>query len=234
MQIPLPKNFEPQKPLKIFDYQDIMVVLPCPQIHPLQFNLEKLRQVKIIPSHWQLTKPVVKNNHLLQFMFDVGIMINITIGKISFFSKIDTNLQYLSQVIIQFILKFNQYKYNKVQINLRRFISLPEGKEKGSKFIQQTLLNNSNRWDILGQKPCKFQVTFGYKLSKSNLIIHLNEVEAQNNNTKKFGLLFRGIFYYNLLQKRNVDQINNLISIVSNYENNIKVFNQIINETFLC
>lgn len=234
MKIPLPKNFEPQKPIKICDYQDIMVALPCPQIHPLQFNLEKLRQVKIIPSHWQLSKPVVKNNHLLQLIFDIGITINITIGKISFFSKINTNIQYLPEVVIQFLLKFNQYKYQKIQINLRRFISFPKGMEKASKFIKETLLNNSASWDILGQKPKKCQVTFGYKLPKSNLIIHINDVEARNNNTKKYGLLFRGIFNYNLPQKRNVDKINYLISIVSNYQNNIKVFNQIINETFLC
>ncbi|WP_017296403.1 hypothetical protein [Geminocystis herdmanii] len=234
MKIPFPKNFKPQKPLKICDYQDIMIVLPCPQIHPLQFNLEKLRQAKIIPLHWQLNKPVVKNNHLLQLIFDVGITINITIGKISFFSKINTNIQYFSEVIIQFLSNFNQYKYQKFQIFLRRFISFPKGIETASKFIKETLLNNANSWDICGQQPKKCQVTFGYKLPKSNLILHINDVEARNNRNKKYGLLFRGIFNYNLPQKSNVDKINYLISIVSNYQNNIKVFNQIINETFLC
>jgi hypothetical protein len=234
MKIPLPKNFKPQKPLKIFDYQDMMVTLPCNQIHPLQFNLEKLRHAQIIPLHWQLSKPVVKNNHLLQLIFDVGITINITIGKISFFSKINTNIHYLSEVITKFLVNFNQYKYQKFQIILRRFISFPKGIESASKFIKETLLNNSNSWEILGQKPEKCQVTFAYNLPKSTLILNINDVETRNNRPKKYGLLFRGVFNYNLPQKSNVDKINYLISIVSNYENNIKVFNQIIHETFLC
>ncbi|MGI0481514.1 hypothetical protein ACN4EE_12070 [Geminocystis sp. CENA526] len=233
MKIPLPKNFEPQKPLKIADYQDIMVTLYCPQIHPLQFNIEQFRDKKIIPSHWQLVKPILKKNNLLQLIFDSGITINIEVGKISFFSKINQSIKVFPEIIKLFLRKYINYNFIRTQISLKRFISLPNGKENGSKFINEILLNNPNNWSIQGQKPKKCQVTFGYNFPKSNLILHINDVQARNNNIRKYGLLFRGIFTYNLPQKRNLDRITYLISIVSNYQNNIKVFNQIINETFL-
>ncbi|BAQ63312.1 hypothetical protein [Geminocystis sp. NIES-3709] len=235
MKIPLPKNFEPQQPLKISDYQDMMVTLFCPQIHPCQFNLEKLKETKTIPFDWQLSKPILKKPNLLQLIFDKGITINIEIHKISFFSKINQNIQYLSEVVKNFLIKFINYNWQKLQLSLRRFISLPGNSENGAKFIQETLLKNSNQWNVLGHKLIKAQINLCYNLIKSNLIIQINDLKINNKNKQKFknGLLFRGIFSYNLAQKGNIEKINYLISIVTNYQNNIKVFNQIINEQIL-
>ena len=64
-------------------------------------------------------------------------------------------------------------------------------------------------------------------------MISINDLQIKNKNISKAGLLFRGVFNYNLFSKKNHDQTNYLISLVNNYQINLKIFNRIINETLL-
>lgn len=87
MKIPFPNNFEPQKPLKIYDYQDITIIIFAKSLKPNQLSLVNLYQQGIIPPHWQLKEPVVCKPHSFQLSFHEGININIEMGKVSFSYK---------------------------------------------------------------------------------------------------------------------------------------------------
>lgn len=232
MKIFLPKNFEPQKPIKIYDHEDMMISLFSPQINPHQFSVNKLKEMDIIPVDWQLSKPVLSKPTSLQFYFKSGIIIVINRENISFVAKISKNAVNLGEIINKFVVKFSQYNWQRIQIHVRRLISLPGDKENGAKFINETLLH-SKKWDILGIKPVKAQVTFMYSFSENPLMINITDVQVKDKDKKiKSGLLFKGIFNYNLSKKFNT-KMTYIHSIINNHYDNVQIFNQIIEENFL-
>ncbi|NCO74772.1 MAG: hypothetical protein GW795_09725 [Cyanobacteria bacterium] len=233
MKIFFPKNFEPQKPIKIYDHHDIMVTFFCGTINPSQFNLVILRELGIIPLDWQLEKPIISKPELLQFSFKEGINIFIAIGKISFIIKKGSNYVDLQKIIIRFIDKFNNYNWQKIQLNIRRLMSLPGSKDNGEKFMREILLN-SDKWDILGLKPVKMQVTFHYPFLQNPLLINITDIKVKTKENKiKSGLLFRGTFHYALELKSTINKINYLKLIINNFSKNIELFNTIIEKKFL-
>lgn len=234
MKIFLPKNFEPQKPIKIYDHEDMMISLFSSQINPHQFSIDKLKEMDIIPFDWQLSKPVLSKPSSLQFYFKSGIIIIINTGNISFVGKINKNAVDLGEIINKFVAKFSQYNWQRIQINVRRLISLPGDKENGAKFINETLLH-SKKWDISGIKPMKAQVAFRYSFLENPLMINITDVQIQNrakDKKVKSGLLFQGIFNYNLTKKFNT-KMTYIHSIINNYDHNLQIFNRIIEENFL-
>lgn len=231
MKIFLPKKFEPQKPIKIYDHQDVIISLFSTHIKPHNFNLNQLKEMGIIPSHWQLNKPVLNKPQSLQFSFKLGLIVVINYGQISFINKISNNSINLSEIINKFVKIFYKYNWQKIQIHLRRLISLPGDKNNGAKFINETLLQ-TEKWDILGVKPIKSQVKFMYSFPDSPLIITITDVQIQDNSkTIKSALLFKGIFHYNLISKSN-NKIQYIYSIINHYRDNIITFNGIIEENF--
>ena len=233
MKIFLPKNFEPQKPIKIYDYHDILITLFSGKIHPSQFNSQKMKEMGLIPVDWQLSKPILNKPKLLQFCFQQGISIVIEMGKISFLMKIGKNSVDLANIITNFINQLTTYNWQKVQINLRRLISLPGKKENGAKFIQDNFLHG-DKWDISGRNPTKTQINFMYSLVKNPLIINLTDVTVrdQDNNIKS-GLLFRGTFHYQYKPNFNISNRFFFTSVINNYPQNLELFNTIINQNLL-
>lgn len=233
MKILLPKNFEPQKPLKIYDYQDVMISLFTPQIIPNQFNLEKLKKAEIIPFNWQLSKPVINQTKSLQFNFQEGLTMIFEMGKVRFFMKVSRDNINLSAIILKFINQFSNYNWQKLQINLRHLISLPGKRENGAKFMKEILFN-SEKWDILGIKPLKTEINFMYSFPDNPLIINITDIGIKNKENKiKSGLLFKGIFTYSLQKIPVNNKRNYLNSLVNNYQQNLNIFNQVITENFL-
>ncbi|BAQ62574.1 hypothetical protein GM3708_2980 [Geminocystis sp. NIES-3708] len=209
-----------------------MITLFSPHINPHNFSINQLQEMEVIPSHWQLSKPVLNKSQSLQFCFKSGIIIIINVGNISVIGKISNNAFNLTKIVNNFVKKFYQYNWQRIQINLRRLISLPGDKTNGKKFINETLLQ-SKKWDILGIKPVKAQVTLMYSFPDFPLMINIKDVKVKDNNQKiKSALLFKGIFNYNLTSKYN-HKIKYLYSIINNNSQNIEIFNQIIEENFL-
>lgn len=234
MKIFLPKNFEPQKPIKIYDYQDMMISLFSSLINPHQFNLEKLKEVGVIPLHWHLSKPVLSKPQLLQFCFQEGMTMTLERGKVCFFYKISNNSVNFSEVVIKFMSEFSNYNWQKIQIIIRRLISLPGNSNNGEKFMQKTLLN-SEKWDILGIKPRKVKISFFYPLLENPLFINITDIQGKNNKVNKIksGLLFKGIFNYQYHNQLKVNKLTYFNSILNNISHNLDIFNQIIDENIL-
>ncbi len=228
MKIPLPRNFNPPKALKVYDYYDVTINLFAASIQPHQFSLKKLQEKKIIPPDWQLKKPVRKKADLLYLSFVEGLNITITKGKVVFVQKL-MNKTSLEKIIKQFIIQFKNFKYNKLQIVLRRIITLPTKINSSSKFIKNILLNGSE-WDILGHKP-KRQINYYYSNFSLPLIINMVDLPLKNHKIKsKSCLLIRGIFEKKIGSKQQND---NLLLLIDKYRDHIDIFNKVVDRDIL-
>lgn len=228
MKIPLPRNFNPPKPLKIYDYQDVIITLFASSLKSRQFSLAKLRRENVIPSDWRLDKPMKKKTGTLHLSFTQGVNISISQGKIVFSQKRINPKTDLAQVVQRFITKFNNHNYTRSQLIIRRVITLPSKKDSATRFIQNNLLNGIN-WQVEGRKPIKAQVNYHYPQLVCPLIINVLDLLVDNPKLKsKSCLLFRGILDYQSYQNSQSQSDNSLISFFDLYSENRKTFNQIV------
>ncbi len=234
MKIPFPKNFEPQKPLKIYDYQDITIIILAKSLKVSQCNLSNLYQKGIIPPDCRLKQPIINKSYSFQVSFEEGFSIVVENGRVSFSLKNNIGKVSLEKIISQFINTYIGNNILKIQIVFRRLITLPSGKKTGLNFIKDnTLRVSDNRIKVKNILPSKIQLNFIYQYQNTPFLISLIDTPVKKNNKIYSGLLFRGVINYD--NKGKFNQKNNLdaLKIISNYPLFLDFFNQIINLDFL-
>lgn len=237
MKILFPNNFELQKPLKIYDYQDITIIILAKSLKPSQLNLVNLYQQGIIPPHWQLKEPVVCKPHSFQLSFQEGININVEIGKVSFSYKKKANSNSLNIIVNNFIAQILKYQFQRFQIVFRRLITFPKGKCSGLNFINNNLLSlPENRIKVNSVSPHKIQLNFVYKLENQPLLISVIDTPIIKKKINYSGILFRGLINdekTNSMNKNKYYDNHSGSNIISNYPKYLDFFNQIVNSYLL-
>jgi len=237
MKIPFPNNFEPQKPLKIYDYQDTTIIIFAKSLKPNQLSLVNLYQQGIIPPHWQLKEPVVCKPHSFQLSFHEGININVEMGKVSFSYKKKAHSNSLDIIVNNFIAKIISYQFQKFQIVFRRLITFPKGKCSGLNFINNNLLSlEESRIQVNSISPHKIQLNFVYKLENQPLLISVIDTPVIKKKNNYSGLLFRGLINDENTKGLNRNKYHDNHSgsnTISNYPKYLDFFNQIVNSYLL-
>lgn len=234
MKIPFPKNFEPQKPLKIYDYQDITIIILAKSLQVSQCNVSNLYQKGIIPPYWRLKEPIINKSYSFQVSFEEGLNITVEKGKVSFSMKNNVSKVSLEKIILQFINTYIGNNIFKIQIVFRRLITLPNGKKTGLNFIKDnTIKLPDNQLKVKNILPSKIQLNFIYQYQDSPFLISLIDTPVKKNNKMYSGLLFRGVINYD--NKGRFNQKNNFeaLKIITNYPLFLDFFNEVINEDFL-
>lgn len=229
MKIPLPQNFDPPKPLQIYDYHDLEINLFSSSLQPNQLTLQTLQAQQIIPQNWNLKTPIHKKPSVLHISFVEGLNISIFPGKILFVQKIIKKEVNLPLIISKFIDNVHKNNYHRLQIVIKRIITLPSDINIADEFMKNSLLNGSD-WDVLGQKPSRRQVNYYYPDLSFPLMINVINFPLKNQKLKsKSCLLFRGCFDYQIANNSN----EKIMSIIEKYHHNIAIFNQIIDRDLL-
>lgn len=233
MKIPFPKNFEPQKPLKIYDYQDITIIILLKSFHISQCDVNDLYQKDIIPPDWHLKLPVIKKPHSFQISFQEGLSITVEKTKVSFYVKNYPSQISLERIIVKFINSYIGYNFTKIQIVFRRLITLPRGKRTGFNLLKDNILKlEDSQIKINNILPKKVQLNFLYQYKSFPFLISAIDTPVKKNNNVYPALLFRGIINYELKEKLEHNKINST-DIITNYPQFLSFFIQVINQHFL-
>ena len=235
MKIPLPKNFNPPAPLKVYDYQDVTVTLFTSKMKLNQWTNEIWLQKQIVPQDWQVKKTVKDKGRSLNFVFSSGLQITIFSRRIILILKGEYDQVNLTQVIKNLIFYLPNYDYKRLQFIFRRVITFPSVKYQASQFLKEKILKgNDEKWSIAGVEPVKSQVNFCISNTSfaSPLIINISDLPVNNRKIKaKSCLLFRGIFNYKV--NHNSNNSNSLPATIDDYEKIKSKFNKVIEQKFL-
>lgn len=236
MKIPFSKKFEPQKPLTIYDSQDITIVLLAKSLKPSQCDLSHLYQQGIIPAHWRLKQPVINKSYSFQVSFQEGLTIAVERGKLSFSykSKLDDDFSF-KNIILGVIKTYITDKIIKIQTIFRRLITLPSRKKTGLNFIKDNLLQlEDNQLKVKNIFPNKIQINFIYECLGFPFLISLIDTPVTKNQQTYSGLLFRGVINYDKKGRFNQgNELDHLNIIGVNLPHSLLFFNQIVDQHFL-
>ncbi|HIK37065.1 MAG TPA: hypothetical protein IGQ44_03640 [Geminocystis sp. M7585_C2015_104] len=216
MRIPLPLNFDPPKPLTIYDYQDISVVFSIDSVQSFLFNF-----TPIIPQGWRLQKTIISSN-CSTFCFQ-NLRITLEKKQVSFSGKISQFSPEIEAVIDKFFLNYIKPRNQTTLLVFRRLVSIPGKSGVAGNFIRQTVLKfPEDRWQIRGQRPKKILLNFAYQLEGKKVTISLIDGDLKREKQQHSCLLFKGV--------AQPEGVADLMGVCHEYH---RWFNQIVNKDFL-
>lgn len=232
MNIILPSKFEPQKPYRIQDFQEITIGLLAVNFQPSIITEKTLQQKQIIPQDWQLKPQKVVKPNLRQFLFKNGFKIETQLGKIYFNTTINQRKIPICQIVKNFVSSFPQLIYSKVEILPTRLISLPGDDNVARDFIINNLFLQ-REWQNFQNVQPKIQVQFYYQLQKGGLNLKITNVKFSNSQKIiKPALLFKGAFSEGFNFNYKTKRKKKIETILDNYDYYLASFNKIINSLF--
>lgn len=234
MKTSLFKIFNDNPPTTIQDFQEVAIALYSRNLALNILTEEILKQKKVIPSDWQLSKnqQFINKPFLIQLPFENGFKIIAQPGKINFSTRINEKKIPIDKIINNFIYAFPQINYQTLQITPRRLISLPGKLDVAEKFIKENLILPGDWQNFKNIKP-KVQINFYYELNQLPLILKINDVKLNLPQKKtKPALLFSGIFSVQLNLRSKYFKLQNLDKFITNYTQYINDFNKIVNSFF--
>ena len=89
-------------------------------------------------------------------------------------------------------------------------------------------------WELLGHKPMRQQVNYYYPNLSCPLMLNVIDFPLKSKKLKSNScLVFRGIFDYKITATSLINNHQEIIDIMEDYQDNINIFNQIIDRDLL-
>jgi hypothetical protein len=127
--------------------------------------------------------------------------------------------------------------YQAIGINVRGFVSFSsQAQDAARQFLTQTLVAPGG-WQEYGQQAVRAGINLAYRLPGRQLLLAIHEVTLQRGEAEAVpGVMFSGNFEYRLAQEGESDRPENseqVLSILDLWQNDLKVYTDLINTHFL-
>jgi hypothetical protein len=125
-------------------------------------------------------------------------------------------------------------EYEAIGINIRGFLSFPEGKDTASKYITSNFLADAS-WQGIGKSAVRASVNLVFDMERSPLYLSITEatMRKEEDETTIPIVMFSGSFSYAINGKNSAEDIAYMQGIINNWQTDFATFNEIINHHFL-
>jgi hypothetical protein len=222
------------------DVQELAIVLVAPNHRPTMLNLEFLRCGNIIPEDWNVIRPPIQTQQAAQLVFQNGVSLSAQSDQISLVEPIATKTSdeiWIPHLARRYAELLPHAGYQAIGINLRGFVNFStQAQDAARQFLTQTLLAPGG-WQEYGQQAVRAGINLAYRLPGRQLLLSIHEVMLQRGEAEAVpGVMFSGNFEYRLAQEGESDRPENseqVLSILDLWQNDLKVYTDLINTHFL-
>ncbi|WP_013334496.1 hypothetical protein [Gloeothece verrucosa] len=216
--------------------QELVIVVAVKNNNPTILNPDFLKYSGVIPTEWELARPPVYTNQVVQIIFQNGISIAAQADRIMFLEAIgtkDLNTIEVADVARKYIQTLPNAEYQAVGINLRSYVGYENDADAAYEYICNTLLS-SGKWQGFGQTPVKASINYFYTLGRRQLNLSVNEATLQFPEQAPLPVvLFSGNFSYELPESEPKTRIEDISQIISNWREDLDAYTDLINQGFL-
>lgn len=218
---------------KSFEIQELAIAITAKNLNPNVINAEFLKYTGIVPAEWELARQPVYANGLVQIFFNTGVGIvaqpnNITVVEATG-TKPAAEIQ-VAKISQQLVEKLSQVEYERVGINPRGFVIFNSDAE-AYQYIHGKLLAPGSWQEFEGGKVTA-GLQLSYPLKRGILNLGINQANVQFTDKVAAAILFSGNFNYSLLGNTPVQKLQDLQTIIQNWQDSVKTFQKLLSEKF--
>ncbi len=221
---------------KTLDIQEVGIVLSVKNLNPQVINPDFLKMSGVLPGDWELDKNPVVNNRLVQLTFKNGVNIVAQAGSVTFSQSVNPKNEQpllIGEVATRYVEKLPNAEYQGVAIAPKNVLAFGEQQDASKKYIVEQLLASGD-WRNVGQGIIQANLNIAYQMAKCQLNISINQVNLQQPDKPDIsGLLFAGSFNYPITNATGDQLIVQMKEAIANWDNDLKTFQEVINQKFL-
>ena len=217
--------------------EEISIIIAAQDLSPTMMSQEFLKFSGIIPQEWELAQQPVLNPNFARLNFTNGIGIDAQPRSITFSETLNNKQAELAihQVADRYIKKLPYAEYMGLSLSPKILLPFPDSSTMVREYITGTLLG-SGSWKRIGNAPVQAGINLMYFLDRCQLTISISEAKLQKAQEQTLtAILFSGNFNYsvNLGQNSAPDRTAQTQDFLSNWNNDIEEFREIVNHKFL-
>jgi hypothetical protein len=217
--------------------EEISIIIAAEGLSPTMMSQEFLKFSGIIPQEWELAQQPVLNPNFARLNFTNGIGIDAQPRSITFSETLHNKQAELAihQVANRYIEKLPHAEYMGLSLSPKILLPFPDSPTMVREYITGTLLG-SGSWKRIGNAPVQAGINLMYFLDRCQFTISISEAKLQKPQEQTLtAILFSGNFNYsvNLAQNSTRDRTAQTQDFLSNWNNDLEEFREIVNHKFL-
>lgn len=218
------------------ELQQLSLSLIANNYNPARITPDFLIAGGIIPEDWQLTSQPRVTDNTLQLKFTNGLGIIAKPGMITFSEAMGTSSleeMEFARVAHRYLASLPAADYQLLKISPMCLYNLGSEADTVRELIVEELLAPAP-WHSFGYSPMKAAVNLVYELERCQLNLMVDEARFQSGKAEALpGLLFAGDFIYDLTQSTGEEKINKLKAAISNWQQDVVMFQEKISENII-
>ena len=216
--------------------EEISLVIAAQDLTPTMMSQEFLKFSGIVPKEWELAQQPVLNPNFARLNFTNGVGIEAQPRTITFSEPLNKQVAELAihQVADRYIKKLPHAEYIGLSLSPKILLPFPDSSTMVREYIIGTLLG-SGSWKRIGNAPVQANINLMYFLDRCQLTISISEAKLQKSQEQPItAILFSGNFNYNVLGENSAkDRTAQTLDFLSNWNNDLEEFREIVNHKFL-
>lgn len=210
--------------------QEIGITVSAKDLNPSALNLDFLKYSDIIPSDWELARPPVYTNRMVQIVFKNGLSLIAQPNRIDFVEVIptgqerDTQVHQIAQAYVQ---KLSKVEYQGVSINARAHTKFANADE-AHRYLTTKILT-PGPWSENTTGPVQAAIQIGYPQERGQLNLSINQAELKRSETESdAAMLFSGSFGYELEGEDTAMKLKDLQQLIAGWSQCVDIFEQTV------
>ncbi|QUY45865.1 hypothetical protein [Acaryochloris marina] len=210
--------------------QEIGISLAAKDLNPSALNPDFLKYSDIIPSDWELARPPVYTNQVVQIVFKNGLSLIAQPNRVDFVESVPTGQDRDSQVhkiAQQYVQKLPKVDYQGVSINARAHTKFANTSEAHRYLTTQLLTPGS--WSDNEAGPVQAAIQMGFPQERGQLNLSINQAELKRSETEsEAAILFSGNFNYELEGETPENRLNDVQQLIGRWDSCIQTFEKVV------
>jgi hypothetical protein len=215
--------------------QELAIAIAAENLNPTAVNPDFLKYSDIVPEEWELARPPVYTNQLVQLVFQSGVAIVAQPNRIIFLEAINEKEQsavQVARIADRYVAKLPNVEYQAVGINPKGYVTMA-GTDEAHRFLTEQILA-AGSWQKIGRAPVKAAVQLAYTLERGQLNLTINEAALQLPEAEPVpAVLFSGNFNYEVVGSTRDARSQEIQGAIQDWQVALQVFGNLINQHFL-
>lgn len=216
--------------------QELVIIIAVKNHKPTILNPDFLKYSGIVPSEWELARSPVSTSSVAQVTYQNGISIVAEPQRVMFLEALADKAAasvLVPGVTSKYVQTLPNVDYQAVGINFRGYVPFDSQPDAARKYLAETLLS-PGPWHEIGTAPVRTTLNYAYTLERGQFNLSVNEAGLQQpDETTTPIVLFSGNFNYGITGNTGSDRLASLEQAISNWQLELKTYEDIVNTKFL-
>lgn len=212
--------------------QEVGITITAKDLSPTSINPDFLKYSDIIPSAWEVARPPVYTNRIVQIVYKNGLSLVIQPNRIDFievFSNSDAHPKQVYSIASKYVQKLSKVDYQGISINARAHTQFAN-KHETQRYLTTQILS-PGPWSENSTGPVQAAIQLIYPQERGQLNLLINQAEIKRSETESdAAILFSGNYSFELEGENSETRLKDLLSLITDWSSCVETFEQIVQQ----